>query len=73
MRRKYKALQGIVIKNFVYLYFSPLQKTMAIIVEPPLPLFKGGGIDLTKNPKKGGDGKIAEGQGDPKKRGGRIL
>ena len=46
---------------------------MAIIVEPPLPLFKGGGIDLTKNPKKGGDGKIAEGQGDPKKRGGEFC
>ena len=26
-----------------------------------------GGIDLTKNPKKGGDGKIAEGLEDPKK------
>ena len=41
LRRKYKALQGIVMKHFVYLYLSPLQKTMAIIVESPLPLFKG--------------------------------
>ena len=34
----------------------------------PLPpsVFKGG-IDLTKNPKNGGDGKIAEGLEDPKK------
>ena len=28
-------------------------------------LFEGG-IDLTKYPKKGGDGKIADGSGDPK-------
>ena len=33
---------------------------------PPPSVFKGG-IDLTKNPKKGGDGKIAEGLEDPKK------
>ena len=40
---------------------------------PPLlppPSFLKGGIDLTKNPKKGeGDGKIFERQGDPKKEG----
>ena len=33
------------------------------------PFFLQWGIDLTKNSKKDGDGKIAEGQGDPKKGG----
>ena len=37
----------------------------------PPSVFKGG-IDLTKNPKKGGDGKIAEGLEDPKKGGGGL-
>ena len=44
-------------------------KSIIIVRTPPLPppsVFKGG-IDLTKNPKKGGDGKIAEGLEDPKK------
>ena len=41
-------------------------KSIIIVRTPPPSVFKGG-IDLTKNPKKGGDGKIAEGLEDPKK------
>ena len=48
-------------------------KSIIIVRTPPPPpppsVFKGG-FDLTKNPKKGGDGKIAEGLEDPKKGGG---
>ena len=37
-----------------------------IVWNPPPPLFRGG-IDLTKNPKKGGMEELLNGSGDPKK------
>ena len=40
------------------------------IAQTPHILFEGGGgIDLTKSPKKGGIGKLLKGTGDPKKKG----
>ena len=47
--------------------------TLASQFDPPSLFFKGGGIDLTKNLKKGRDGKIAKGQGGFCRKGGDAV